>query len=456
VFVDRMKIKASVIGLAVLALAATVALAATSAATKSIVLGKTPNYPESGCPQAQGCQVVARVTGIQMKADGIDHPFVAPATGKIISWWLKLPQLRPSFIKSFSDLFGGPPSARIAVLRRGAQGRLRLVRQGPIEQLAQYLGNKGRTRFKLATPLPIKKGDYVGLTAVTWTPSFVVGLDPDTNSWLASRPKSRCNTPSSSDPRRFAAYYKRTDAHLQESTAKDYKCLYRTARLMYWARLVPNPPTKAIELGTTQNAPEPRCTKAQGCPVVARVTGIQQWADGTSRPFIAPSDGRIVSWRLQVPHVRKASIRTLSARFGGPPSVRIAVVRRGTRGRMRLVRESPARRLTQYLGPGGSASFRLAKPLPIKKGDYVGLTAVTWTPSFATGLSSETDRWLASRPKSRCPVPSRAHTRRFASYYRQTDAHLQPGTAKLYQCSYGTSRLMYWASMIPDAVTPAP
>lgn len=454
-FVDRMKIKATLIGLAVLAVAATVTFAATSAATKSIVLGKTTNYPESGCPQAEGCQVVARVTGIQTRADGVDHPFVAPTDGKIISWWLKLPQLRPSYIKSFSDLFGGPPSARVAVLRRGAQGRMRLVRQGPIEQLAQYLGNKRRIRFKLATPLPIKKGDYVGLTAVTWTPSFVVGLGSETDAWLASRPKARCNTPSSSDPRRFAAYYKRTDAHLQDHTAKDYKCLYRTARLMYWARLVPNAPTKAIELGKTLNSPEPRCTKAR-CPVAARVTGIQQWADGTSRPFIAPSNGRVVSWRLQLPHVPEASIRALSARFGGPPSVRIAVLRRGERGRVRLMRQGPARRLNQYLGTGGSASFRLAKPLPIKKGDYIGLTAVTWTPSLATGLSSETDRWLASRPKSRCAVPPRSRPRLFANYYRQTDAHLQPGTAKLYQCSYPTVRLMYWASVIPDAVTPTP
>ena len=122
-----MKIKAFVIGFTVLALAAIVALAATAAGGKSVVLGKTTNYPVSGCPKAAGCQVVARVTGIQMKADGLDHPFVAPATGRIISWWLKLPQLKPSYIKSFSDLFGGPPSARIAVLRRGAQGRLRLV-----------------------------------------------------------------------------------------------------------------------------------------------------------------------------------------------------------------------------------------------------------------------------------------------------------------------------------------
>src|SRR5215210_7711726 len=140
-----MRSKALFIGVAVLALAVTVtvALAATSAGTRSIVLGKTPHYPQSGCPDPQRCQVVARVTGIQMKADGIDRPFVVPADGRIISWWLKLPKLRPSYVKSFSDLFGGPPSARVSVLRRGAQGRLRLIHQGPIEPLTQHLGEKG-------------------------------------------------------------------------------------------------------------------------------------------------------------------------------------------------------------------------------------------------------------------------------------------------------------------------
>lgn len=227
---------------AMLALVITTAtgLAARPHTAASIVLGKTVNYPSSGCPETKGCEVVARVTGIQMVADGADHPFRVPSNGTLVSWWLKLPQLRDTQLRSFSELFGGNPAARISVLRRGKRGRVRLVRQGQTEQLREHLDGKGRTRFRLAEPLRVKEGDYIGLTAVTWIPAFAVGLDAKANSWLASRPKGRCSTPSSQNPERFAAYYKTNDAHLDSSTVRHYRCLYRTARLLYWARITPD------------------------------------------------------------------------------------------------------------------------------------------------------------------------------------------------------------------------
>jgi hypothetical protein len=187
------------------------------------------------------CEVVARVTGIQMMADGVAHPFRAPTNGQLVSWWLRLPRLHSTQIRSFNSLFGGDPSARIAILRRGVRGRFRLVRQSETQSLRSDLGAKARVRYKLAQPLRIKKGDFVGLTAVTWVPSFAVNLDGTGNFWLASRPKSRCDTPSSKSPKRFAAYYKRNQAHLEPSTARPYQCTYRTARLLYWARIVPDP-----------------------------------------------------------------------------------------------------------------------------------------------------------------------------------------------------------------------
>jgi hypothetical protein len=230
--------------------AAVVAIVAWSAATatgdpparaaKSVVLGKTTNYPASGCPREDKCEVVARVTGIQMVADGVNHPFRAPASGQIVAWWLKLPALHSSQISSFSQLFGGGPSAQLSILRRGKRSRVRLVRQSPAEDLRPHLGAKGRVRFRLAQPLRVKEGDYVGLTAITWVPAFAVSLDAVNDVWLASRTADRCSTPSSRDPKAFARYYKTSDAHVQTSTVKQYRCSYRTARLLYWARLVPD------------------------------------------------------------------------------------------------------------------------------------------------------------------------------------------------------------------------
>jgi hypothetical protein len=248
VFSFEMRVKAGYLlaGVTVLVLggAAIAAAAKKPAPTpKSIVLGKTTNYPDPGCPAAASCEVVAKVTGIQMVADGVPHPFRAPKTGTIVAWWLRLPALSDTQLRAFNSFFGGDPAARLAVLRRGLKGRYRLVRQSETQSLKADLGKKGRVRYKLIQPLRVQAGDFVGLTAVTWVPAFAVNLDGTQNSWLASRARTNCDTPSSKDPKRFAAYYKRNQAHLEASTAKLYQCTYQTARLLYWARIVPDPET---------------------------------------------------------------------------------------------------------------------------------------------------------------------------------------------------------------------
>jgi hypothetical protein len=207
----------------------------------SIVLGKTTNYPVSGCPNPSKCEVIARVTGIQMMADGVPHPFRTPKSGTLVSWWLKLPSLQDTQLRSFNTFFGGDPAARISVLRRGTGGRFRLVAQGPTQPIKADLGFKGRARYKLPQPLRVQAGDYIGLTAVTWVPAFAVNLDGTQNSWIASRARNLCDTPSSKDPKKFAAYYKRSQAHLVSNSVKLYQCTYQTARLLYWARIVPDP-----------------------------------------------------------------------------------------------------------------------------------------------------------------------------------------------------------------------
>ena len=47
-----------------------------------------------------------------MKADGMDHPFRVPIDGQLVSWWLKLPELRETQLRSVPELFGGNPAAR--------------------------------------------------------------------------------------------------------------------------------------------------------------------------------------------------------------------------------------------------------------------------------------------------------------------------------------------------------
>jgi hypothetical protein len=253
-FQMRVKVAYLLAGVTVLLLAAAaIATAARkpTAPPKSIVLGKTANYPKPGCPAPASCEVVAKVTGIQMVADAVPHPFRAPKRGTIVAWWLRLPTLSDTQLRSFNSFFGGDPAARLAILRRGLKGRFRLVRQSETQSLKADLGKKTRVRYKLTQPLRVEEGDYVGLTAVTWVPAFAVNLDGTQNFWLASRARKNCDTPSSKDPKRFAAYYKRNQAHLQASTARPYECTYRTARLLYWARIVPDPESSTPPAGTS-------------------------------------------------------------------------------------------------------------------------------------------------------------------------------------------------------------
>ena len=250
-----MHIRARYLSAVVAVVALTAAAIATAAkqpssTTKSVVLGKTKNYPPPGCPTPAKCEVIAKVTGIQMMADGVAHPFRSPKTGTLVSWWLKLPPLHATQLRSFNSFFGGDPSARIAILRRGLRGRFRLIDQSPTQSLKADLGATGRVRYRLAQPLRVQQGDYVGLTAVTWIPAFAVDLDGTQNYWLASRSRTRCDTPSSKDPKRFAAYYKVSQAHLEASTARLYQCTYQTARLLYWARIVPDPVTPTPQTPT--------------------------------------------------------------------------------------------------------------------------------------------------------------------------------------------------------------
>ena len=113
------------IGAAAACVYAATALASTDHrphSSASIVLGKTPDYPSSGCPAADQCEVVARVTGIQMRASGVDQPFKVPPNGQLVAWWLKLPKLRSTQIRTFNGLFGGDPVARVSRSCAGARG----------------------------------------------------------------------------------------------------------------------------------------------------------------------------------------------------------------------------------------------------------------------------------------------------------------------------------------------
>ena len=181
------------------------------------------------------------MTGIQMKADGVDHPFRAPMTGPLVVVVAEAaaaaqhadPVVQQPLRRRARGPGGGPAAGQGRAASASC-ARARRSHCAPIStaRAARATGSQ--------EPLRVKEGDYVGLTAVTWMPAFAVNLDAAANYWLASRPKDRCARRPASRPKRFAAYYRATQAHLQSSTVKVYQCTYQTARLLYWARIVPD------------------------------------------------------------------------------------------------------------------------------------------------------------------------------------------------------------------------
>lgn len=211
------------------------------AAPRVIVLGAaTPATPS--CPT--NCQAIGKTTGFQTNITGAKNPFVVSARGRIVAWSIKTgaPSTKPnpqnnnqSDYDFFSKTFGGPPKARIAVLKpimksiRAGKPIYKLKSESPVEDLSGFLGQT--TTFTLDTPLRVKPSNVVALTIPTWAPAFAINQSGDTK-WAASRKKGKCNN---------------TEDILAGTpqdalgTQRSYGCVYNTARLLYSATVVADP-----------------------------------------------------------------------------------------------------------------------------------------------------------------------------------------------------------------------
>ena len=200
-----------------------------SAGAAVVEMGATTPRPAASCPE--NCQAVGRVTGYQAGQAGKRSPFRARRRGKIVAFSLHLGRPRADQIDYFDGLFGGPPQARLSVLRPGPRRSNVLSGQSELFELRRYFGST--PTFALDRPLTVKKDYLVALTVPTWAPAFGVGLGNE-EAWRSSRDSERCD-----DVRQTAAQQRRR-------SSRTYGCLYRTARLLYTASFVPDPrPTEA-------------------------------------------------------------------------------------------------------------------------------------------------------------------------------------------------------------------
>jgi hypothetical protein len=226
-----------------LALAALVAsLALPSAASAKLVeLGALADGVRGSCPgdaRDDSCQALTRATAYQAKVGPERTLYQAPADGRIVAWTLALGKPGPKQTAYFQERYGGAAQAAVVVLDAGKKLSRTVVAKSPLQKLDGYFGQE--VQFPLAQSLPIKKGQYVGLTVPTWAPVLQIYLASDT-SWRSSRSQTGCTDYTT----QFGLLGKRSTAF--------FRCLYKTVRLTYSATFIPNPtPTTTTATATTK------------------------------------------------------------------------------------------------------------------------------------------------------------------------------------------------------------
>lgn len=217
---------------AIVTICACLLAGAAPAGARTVELGNvlTDQFTPS-CPSTP-CLAVTRTTGFQFTAGSRRSIFVAPRTGRITAFTVKLGRPNARQIEFFDQQAGGSAKARIAILRPARNTpasafKYLLNAQSEDIALQDYFGRTAQ--FALRTSLLVRRGWVVALSVPTWAPVLAVnGLD-NTFAWRASRVR-----PCSTNP-------ERQPPHTSPGSVREYFCTYRPARLTYTATLVSTP-----------------------------------------------------------------------------------------------------------------------------------------------------------------------------------------------------------------------
>jgi hypothetical protein len=226
---------------AITALVAAVVAAVPSTASARVVELGANAMPvvKSSCP-ANPCRAVYQVTGYQGRAGSLQNPFYIRRDGYLVAFTLTLPELAENQIESFNARFGGPPSVRLATVKRGTTRKTRLnhrlLRQSDVLEVEDYLGSS--PTFVLPEPLRVRRGNIVALTVPTWLPALAADLGRG-NWWRSARAKGKCGSDDELSP---------PSAQERLREIRRWGCTYTGARLLYTATYVPDPrPTNTDE-----------------------------------------------------------------------------------------------------------------------------------------------------------------------------------------------------------------
>ena len=201
---------------------------------------------------------------------------------------------------------------------------------------------------------------------------------------------------------------------------------------------------RIVELGTPADAASLNCpgTTENPCVAAVRMTGYQgRSSGGRKNPYYIRRDGHLVAFTVQLAKPTAEEIGFFNTNFGSPSTARISVLRRGTTQQTRLdhrlITQSDTFELDRYFG--SKPTFVFDRPIPVKKGNWIGLTVSTWAPLLATNLA-RTNWWRSSRPKGGCEPP------RSLRQFAMEDLR----EVNKFGCTYHGARLLYTVTYVPS------
>jgi hypothetical protein len=195
-----------------------------------------------------------------------------------------------------------------------------------------------------------------------------------------------------------------------------------------------------LGLADSSTSLSPSCP-ASPCQVVTATTGFQAAIAGRHNTMVVRRPGHVTSWSIALAAPTAAQEAYFTRLVHGAAKAGLVILHQGAAYRFRVIDASPLVALAPAFGR--TATFDLARPLPVKPGDVVALSVPTWAPALAVALDRGTG-WRASRSHGACD-----------DLFRPT-AQIAKGALTKYQCVYRTARLTYGATVADDPRVPAP
>jgi hypothetical protein len=215
-----------------------------------------------------------------------------------------------------------------------------------------------------------------------------------------------------------------------------------------------------VELGQTSGSPltSPQCppgVSLSNCLIVlTRTTALQTETNGVLNPTKVTKDGWIVAFTVGLSKLTADSktelalLKNLDAEFGGPPQLVLSVLKPGPKNSYTVAAQSATFHVLPFLGSvlqeplSLPPTFTTMTALPVKKGEVIGLTVLTWAPVLTYNLTANKYSYRQSR-RANCVHAAGGQT-----------AQATVGASQQYLCNYTGTRVQYSATEVVNQPYP--